>query len=483
MVGGDRSFGLGGYEGGPIARIMPVIMKPPQHRQRQRALVLIIDKSGSMGRAQKLEYAKAAARTVLKTLKSGDLIAVIGFDSQPFVIVPLEPLSQARPYFDQMIDRLVARGTTYLLPAIEEAQRMLVQSGASLKHVVILTDGETGGSAVMYYDLISSMHHDGGVTISTIAIGRDANLPLLQAISRYGGGGFYQTDSARNLPSIFLNDVKKHGGEMTMVEKEFVPHSMHPDPILGRLATRQLPPLAGFVSTQLKPGATLSMYTVRGGRREPLIASWKFGAGKVMAVTTDASGRWSGEWVKNDFFAPLWDKLIAWMTPPASATEEQFAAEFGYDNGRINMRLIDYNSGPHHRTPEILSAAITRPDGGRTQALLTENIPGELSGSIDAPRPGTYYVSLNTPGAGRQKFPPLAYTVSPAVLSELPRLAPNYGLLETLASATGGRLNPAPAEITMTRPLYEHRVSFSMYFVIAAMLLLIVEAVVRRLTL
>ena len=196
MAGGDESFGLGGYQDSPLARALPVIMKPPQHRQRTRALVLIIDKSGSMGRNNKLEYAKAAARTVTKTMADTDLVAVIGFDSQPFVMVPLTPLSQSRPYFDQLINRLKARGTTYLLPAMQEAERMLAGNNASVKHVVVLTDGETGGTAAMYYDLVSTMHREGGVTISTIAIGREANLPLLESISKYGGGGFYQTDSA-----------------------------------------------------------------------------------------------------------------------------------------------------------------------------------------------------------------------------------------------------------------------------------------------
>ncbi|MBE3603000.1 VWA domain-containing protein, partial [bacterium] len=204
MVGGDRSFGLGGWQDSPVARVMPVVMRPPEHHERTRALVLIIDKSGSMGRDQKLEYAKAAALTVTKTLKDSDLLSVIGFDSQPFVVIPLEPLSQSRPYFNELVNRLKARGTTYLAPALQEAGRMLAGSRAAIKHVVILTDGETGGTAAMYYDLVSSMHRDGGVTISTVAIGREANLALLQAISRYGGGGFYQTDSAQNLPQLFL---------------------------------------------------------------------------------------------------------------------------------------------------------------------------------------------------------------------------------------------------------------------------------------
>src|SRR5207244_955649 len=162
MVGGDRSLGLGGYEGSPIAEAMPVVMRPPQHHERKRALILIIDKSGSMGRNDKLEYAKAAARTVTKTLNDSDLLSVIGFDSQPFEIIPLEPLSEIRPYFNDLIGRLRARGTTYLLPALQEAERSLAQSGAATRHVVILTDGETGGTASMYYDLVSTMHREGG---------------------------------------------------------------------------------------------------------------------------------------------------------------------------------------------------------------------------------------------------------------------------------------------------------------------------------
>ncbi len=69
MTGGDESFGLGGYQNSPLAKIMPVVMKPPEHKERQRALVLVIDKSGSMNRDDKLKYAVAAAEKILTTLQ------------------------------------------------------------------------------------------------------------------------------------------------------------------------------------------------------------------------------------------------------------------------------------------------------------------------------------------------------------------------------------------------------------------------------
>jgi Ca-activated chloride channel homolog len=481
MIGGDQSFGLGGYEGSAIARVMPVVMKPPQHKQLQRALVLIIDKSGSMGRENKLVYAKAAARTVTKALRDDDLVTVIGFDSQPFVVVPLQPLGETRPYLDEMIDRLKARGTTFLLPALKEAERSLAGSTASIKHVVILTDGETGGTADQYYDLVSSMHHDGGATISTIAVGRDANLRLLNAISKYGGGASYQTNSAADLPEIFLEDVKQHGGELTMVESEFAPRGPAPDPVLKDLAGRQLPSLKGYVSTDLKPHATMDLFVNRNGRREPLIASWKIGAGKALAVTTDANGRWSSEWISAGVFGPVWDRLLTWMTPESTEAQD-FDIALGYRSGRLQIKLTDYGEHPE-RGARLVSATVSGPEGLRSEVILSEEATGELAGSVEAPRPGVYYITLkSTPGAREQTFPPLGYTVSPAAFAETPRPEPNYGLLEHLASATGGRLNPEPGDVGLTRPMIERRATLSAWPIAAAMVLLIAEALVRRLT-
>jgi Ca-activated chloride channel family protein len=480
MIGGDQSFGLGGYENSTIAQIMPVVMKPPQHHMRTRALVLIIDKSGSMGRHDKLTYAKMAAQTVLKTLKNGDLVSVIGFDVQPFVVVPLEPLEQVGPYFNQLVDRLKAQGRTYLLPALEEAARTLAQSGAAIKHVVILTDGETGGTPEMYYDLVSTMHHQAGSTISAIAVGREANLPLLQAIAKYGGGVFYQTDSPENLPELFVEDVQQRSADTTMVEKEFVPYGMTPDPVLRELAGRRLPALKGFVATDLKPGADLSLFVSSNGQRNPIIASWKAGAGKTLAVTTDASGRWSALWVQDGVFEPLWNRLLGWLAPH-NAVAQNFGVALGYRSGSIRVNLTDYSSNAAISNAPV-NAMVTAPDGAKYSIALSREAPGELSGNIDAPRTGTYNIELKSPHAPDQHFPPLAYTVSPAVYTEVPRPAPNYALLENLAAATGGKLNPASSELTLSRPKFEQTTSLSPWLMLCGMVLVIAEALVRRLT-
>ena len=359
---------------------------------------------------------------------------------------------------------------------------MLAGSNASVKHVVVLTDGETGGTAAMYYDLVSSMHREGGVTISTIAIGREANLALLESISKYGGGGFYQTDSASNLPEMFLQDVKSHGGEKPRWSKKISRHTRSSPIHCSRTSPAASYPrskASSRPSSSRRPRSTLS--STAPITRTPLIASWRFAAGKAVAVTTDASGRWSSPWVQDGIFGQVWSKVFAWMTPETAATEQKFDVALGYREGRIHLRLTNYSDRPAP-SAAMVSATVTRPDGSRVQSPLSEEVPGELYGSFDAPRAGTYNITLKAATAQALAFPPLAYTVSPAINAELPRPEPNYTLLERLAAGSGGRLNPSPADVGLTRPEHEMRQSMAAWPLLAAMIFLIGEALVRRLT-
>jgi len=122
------------------------------------------------------------------------------------------------------------------------------------------------------------------------------------------------------------------------------------------------------------------------------------------------------------------------------------------------------------------------PDVSKSEAILSPEAPGELSGSLEAAKPGNYYIQIRPPSGSDETFPPLAYTVSPTIDAEAPRPMHNYGLLEQLASATGGRLNPSVDELATSRPHFEHTASFSPWLIVTAMILLIAEALIRRLT-
>ena len=150
MLGGEGSFAPGGYRQTPIESLLPVELREPKREEKNRALILVLDKSGSMREENRLLYAKEAAKAVAGQLQEKDLLGVIGFDVEPFVVVPLSPVERIRNTAASQIDRLKAQGKTYLYPAILEAKRQLERQSAGRKHVIILSDGETGGSGGDY---------------------------------------------------------------------------------------------------------------------------------------------------------------------------------------------------------------------------------------------------------------------------------------------------------------------------------------------
>ena len=151
MLGNEGSFAPGGYRETPIETILPVELREPKKEEKNRAVIFVIDKSGSMREGNKLLYATQAAKAALGQFKDGDLIGVVGFDVSPFVVVPLTPVERLRGILDAQIDRLRPGGRTYVYPAIVEAKRQLERQSAGRKHVIILSDGITSGTQSRIY--------------------------------------------------------------------------------------------------------------------------------------------------------------------------------------------------------------------------------------------------------------------------------------------------------------------------------------------
>jgi hypothetical protein len=99
MLGGDLSYGAGGYLRTPIEEVLPVSMDVRTSEQRASlAMMFVTDKSGSMGRCHcggaqqfnpamrtefgvsKVEIAKQAISKAAAVLNSSDQVGVVGFD-------------------------------------------------------------------------------------------------------------------------------------------------------------------------------------------------------------------------------------------------------------------------------------------------------------------------------------------------------------------------------------------------------------------
>jgi len=484
MIGGEESLGLGGYKGSEIEQVLPVTVTPPQKEEHTTAVVLVVDTSGSMRRESKLLYAKEGIRAVARNLKDSDFFGVIGFDTEPFPVIPVQRMGEVRGDVDSRLERVKPSGGTFLLPALEEAKRQLERQPATRKHMIVLTDGETGGSGSEYLDLVSAMNRELKITISAVAVGEEPNLRLLSRIADYGGGAFHHTTTPENLPDIFLGEMQpdKKPEEKTMIEKDLVPIANPGSPLLQSLGNRAFPTIKGYVATEAKPGARTDVSLQVNGKRPPLLASWSYGRGKAVAFTSDANGRWSAPWVSWDGFAKFWEQAVRWTLPDgnqptersASQTQPHFAVELGHNDDGLVIDVFSYGTSEDGKTA---FARINGPGDANASLALRRLAPGHYQGVYQTTKAGDYRVDVTLPTG--ENLGPLGYTLPRQNAAEVPQPQPNVPLLEALADATGGAINPDVASLVLpVAPPEQH--SLLPYLIPLAMAVYFLELLMRR---
>ncbi len=124
MLGGDQSFGLGGYYKTTLEEILPVRSDFEKEKEKPSlAMMLVIDKSGSMG-GEKIEMAKEAARAAVELLGPSDKVGVLAFEGENFWVSEMHPCTDKGFVLDR-IAGLEAGGGTVMAPAMEEAHETL----------------------------------------------------------------------------------------------------------------------------------------------------------------------------------------------------------------------------------------------------------------------------------------------------------------------------------------------------------------------
>jgi Mg-chelatase subunit ChlD/uncharacterized membrane protein len=302
MLGGDQSFGLGGYYNTPIEEILPVRMPIQKELNRPSlAIILVIDKSGSMTGA-KIQLAKRAAIATSEAINPRDQIGLVGFDSEAQVVLELTPAGD-RAGIAAHISTLDAGGGTFMYPALEIAQNTLRASNARRKHVIVLSDGQTEGFG--YEDMAQSMSAE-GITVSTVGIGEGADMKLLEGVAAAGAGRAYFTNDFHAIPQIFTREALRASNSM-LVERLVLPTAEAEDESLSEIDASELPPLGGYVATTAKETATTIIISDAG---DPILSKWRCGLGRAAAFTSDTKPRWAEDWIRWDDFAKFWAQLV-----------------------------------------------------------------------------------------------------------------------------------------------------------------------------
>jgi uncharacterized membrane protein len=155
MIGGDSSFGAGGYRDSPIEDALPVSMDIRPHEiEPPVAVVVVIDASGSMAAQEqgssKIHLAAMGAARIAANLRDDDEITVIPFDHEPVGTIGPRPGRERNDVIAQLDHMMTASAGIAMYDALTEAARYLRASAKPVRHLITITDGddtvEHGGS-------------------------------------------------------------------------------------------------------------------------------------------------------------------------------------------------------------------------------------------------------------------------------------------------------------------------------------------------
>ena len=287
FAAGESSYGEDGYSESVLEEALPVDFQI-EEKWKDLSLVIVLDKSYSMY-GRKIALAKEATKAALDLLEDTHRFGVVTFDWNPYTTIPLQLVAD-REWIKEGISRIQASAQTNIYPALDRAYEQLTESPSKVKHVILLSDGKTYPDD--YEELVTRMMED-EITISTVAVGEEADRELLSDIAEWGDGRSYFIRDAGRVQQIFVEETQialdaTLGG--FIVEEPFRPVVRQMARVLEGLDFDAAPELKGFVATMAKDTAEVLL---EGPDEEPLLARWQYGLGRASMFTSDCKNRWA----------------------------------------------------------------------------------------------------------------------------------------------------------------------------------------------
>jgi uncharacterized membrane protein len=493
MLGGDRSFGPGGYYRTPVERALPVNMDVPAKMTiPSLALMIVIDKSDSMGGyigdasrggrptqgTTKLELAKMASFSAITLLNPFDQVGLVAFNTDTEWVIPLTEAGD-RERIGAKLSALTHSGGTDVYKGLVEGFQALAQVKAIKKHLILLSDGLTPKAD--FEGLVRQMAQQ-RITVSTVALGEDADKWLMSQVADWGQGRYYFANDGESVPRIFTSETILVA--RTLVEEHtFSPSARQDHEILRGVELNALPPLRGYVLAYPKPAAEVLLVS---DKADPVLAVWRYGLGRTAVFTSDLRGRWGKAWVEWEEFGKFVSQLVRWTQ--RKTLRQNMWMNVALQDGKSQITVDLYNDHDEFINDADLTGTVTVSGKASAPLSLEQTAPGRYKGGFAIEGTGEYFVTVSGhDGRGEAIEPRTTAFAIPYSAEYIPR-PQNLRLLRKLGELTGGQLLHVTDGPETTAELFQvtadgHRPPLSLWYVLilGALMLYFLDIVTRKL--
>lgn len=485
MVGGDDSFGAGGWTDTPVEEVMPVTFDIKSKKQIPKGALALVMHACEVPQGN--YWGERVAVASVKTLSSRDLIGVLSYQwkdaEQKYWDVPLQEVRD-KARIIQMIKNMQMGDMpdldAVMRPGVDELAK---RRDAAAKHMIVISDFDPAPPRA---DLLKKMKEH-KITCSTIAIGwggHPIDVAKAREIAETTGGKYYTTEKYDELPQIFIKESKIV--RRTLVQEiEFVPTLVNiPSSLVEGLRGDAIPSLGGYVLCTAKPLAQIPLVRHTEDGQDPILAYWQVGLGKTVAFSSGLWPRWGADWAQWPKFSKLWAQIARWASRQAASAAFDVSTSVQGGKGRIRIDALDQDAAAMNFMN--IEGMLVNPESDSKPLQLTQTGPGRYEAEFDAQRTGSYVVNLAyRSGRGESATSGTLQTgLSVAYSPEYRELRTNEAMLRELADRTGGRelkSNEAKAAFdTSTLPKAEARRSIWEDLMRWMLLLFLLDVAVRR---
>lgn len=494
VAGGERAYDYGDYLDSSFEELLPVMSKPTDWRGG-RNIILLLDMSGSTRSApyapakatewkygQKITYEEELQPSLLSYIYNNAIhiindpdnrdayVAVISFEKEAndisggFVYLGVESNR------DEIIKNIIefkGAESTNLPKGLIMAEELLEQSAGS-QNIVILSDGLSDETSEKYYDDIVEVakglrdkginiffiHHIMGIDVST----RPGNL-----MNEIGQPQNYILSKEQTVNIVF-EELEKPPEDETITLYVFPLIEYNPKHFITRnieIAGN----ITGYNDVTPKAGADRIIITSTG---KPVLTTWRYGLGRVASLTTD-NGYGGGSIWSSQMYAGNNSKLT-------SAT-----LNWAIGNPRVEEGAVLEGMDAWFGTPVTLT--LTMYDEG---VLPTLTLDGTEALELSVIGKNTYDTTIDPDRIGMHDIS--GYPVAVNYALEYRDVGLNEEL-SVLVKSSGGKTYTTESEARAyllkdakanSKRVVQEPVSWKMYFIIGALLLFLLEIVIRR---
>jgi uncharacterized membrane protein len=475
MVGGENSFGPGGYHRTVVEDVLPVSMDITKKKILPKGALAIILHTCEFPEGN--TWGKRITKQAIKVLGEQDEVGVLAYgaggEDWLFELTPAGEYESLVPKINNaVIGDMPAFG-----PTMQNGLEALIKSDAATRHMIIISDGDPQPpDPPLVQRFIQEQ-----VSVSMVAIfpHGGAEVSKMRAIASVTGGRYYFPSDPNELPSIFIKEAKTLKRSMIQNEEIF-PQAGFPSQVLDGIDA--VPSLQGYVLTSLKESGPVEdiLYTIpkdaEQGETDPVLAIWRYGLGTTAAFTSDLSPNWGANWVSWEQYQAFVKQLLIRVS---RVRKEGHLKLWSYTSGSEGVIMVE----DFHSDEMFLDvvAQVGGP-GDTTETITLKQVgPRRYQATFPLWGKGRYQVMVLGKKGEREDRANGGFIVSYS--PEYINFRSNWAVLEQIMQETGGtRLEPTATsqEIFNRRVPKQSSQPIFDWFLVALACLIPLDVAVRR---